>query len=733
MAKQHKRKAAKGRPQAAKPITSHQLFPAVVALWFGALFGLGSLAIRPTLLESLVMKIRIDLIVPAAAPPLGITARMLIALAMAAIGATIGVLIARRIARPKQEVRQRKRGARSQDSAADLSDHRADYAGYAAPNPVSVHDEIDFGEEAGGLLAGRRRAALAIEHEEAEFVPHEMAPLPGGAPQVLDISGIELTSHAPITSDEELPAPDLPRHLPHAASAPEAPLDLGVFAQAGSPPAAAPFAPPTPPPLDFSAAPFSAPAGQSVPERQVFQPAPVNPALLDVTATPAQPPRQIFGMPVEDDHVDQSFLRAAGFKTSVFDTEQPEPLFTAREAAAPTPLDLAEPEPFAPFANNAAPAEEEPAPLAVPAFAPMPASFAAATDAPFAGPADPMPAAEAPVSAAPAECAPIASAPASLPPVAGLGMTDLASRLQQSMQRRRAARSGSAAPLECAPTAGTEAQDAPLAAPAVMPSMSASDAPPADPAPIPAAFVDSAGLLSPAPAFAAPDAAVVVPPAPLAMPAALRPLDLGDPVLDDGDDMLASLLPPRNIAMPVAPIATPAAKAAAQPAAFAAPPAAAPVHQPLPDAFQALQAAFAPVAEAEAEAVVEPTGADSEVDSASNAAEEEGYASLLDIGQPLAARSQFVRIEEPEADSAEVEPVVIFPGQAQFGAPAAAPAPFAAPHAEAMPFRKFDAPSTAGQGGTIAAASSMPVTDPSEADQALRAALANLQRMSGAA
>ena len=29
----------------AKPITSHQLFPAVVALWFGALFGLGSLEI----------------------------------------------------------------------------------------------------------------------------------------------------------------------------------------------------------------------------------------------------------------------------------------------------------------------------------------------------------------------------------------------------------------------------------------------------------------------------------------------------------------------------------------------------------------------------------------------------------------------------------------------------------------------------------------------------------------
>ena len=62
MAKQKRKQAP------AKPITEHQLFPAVVALWFGALFGLGSLAVRPSLLESLVRSSRIDLIVPAAAP-----------------------------------------------------------------------------------------------------------------------------------------------------------------------------------------------------------------------------------------------------------------------------------------------------------------------------------------------------------------------------------------------------------------------------------------------------------------------------------------------------------------------------------------------------------------------------------------------------------------------------------------------------------------------------------------
>ena len=50
MAKQKRKQAP------AKPITTHQLFPAVVALWFGALFGLGSLAVRPSLLESLVVE-----------------------------------------------------------------------------------------------------------------------------------------------------------------------------------------------------------------------------------------------------------------------------------------------------------------------------------------------------------------------------------------------------------------------------------------------------------------------------------------------------------------------------------------------------------------------------------------------------------------------------------------------------------------------------------------------------
>ena len=76
-------------------------------------------------------------------------------------------------------------------------------------------------------------------------------------------------------------------------------------------------------------------------------------------------------------------------------------------------------------------------------------------------------------------------------------------------------------------------------------------------------------------------------------------------------------------------------------------------------------------------------------------------------------KGEFVRIEEPEADDELAEPAVVFPGQAE-------PAPSAGS-------RQFDPP------GKAAAASGTAPQAPSDADAALRAALATLQRMSGAA
>jgi hypothetical protein len=67
---------------------------------------------------------------------------------------------------------------------------------------------------------------------------------------------------------------------------------------------------------------------------------------------------------------------------------------------------------------------------------------------------------------------------------------------------------------------------------------------------------------------------------------------------------------------------------------------------------------------------------------------------------------RFVRIEEPASPSGEIEPVVIFPGKE--------------PGATLQPAANVQAVASAQR-------------DPDETDRALRTALANLQRMSGAA
>ena len=109
---------------------------------------------------------------------------------------------------------------------------------------------------------------------------------------------------------------------------------------------------------------------------------------------------------------------------------------------------------------------------------------------------------------------------------------------------------------------------------------------------------------------------------------------------------------------------------------------------------------------------------------------EENYASLLGLaGQ----RTGFVRIEEPEADAAAPEPVVIFPGQAPLGqAPQFTPPAPAAPSDDSASFRRFDSPAAAEQGQPVDQGSLGASVAPADAAQALRTALASLQRISAA-
>ena len=82
----------------AAPVTAHPWFAAIVALWFAALLGLSSLALAPAMLERIVAASGIASFVSAAAPPLGQTARLLVALGLAGLGGVVGLLLGRMLA-----------------------------------------------------------------------------------------------------------------------------------------------------------------------------------------------------------------------------------------------------------------------------------------------------------------------------------------------------------------------------------------------------------------------------------------------------------------------------------------------------------------------------------------------------------------------------------------------------------------------------------------------------------
>jgi len=158
-----------GGEAAKPPISVHPAFPAIVALWFAALLGIGSLVLPAVLLDRVVSATGLAALLPAASPPLGMTARSIIAIAGALGGAALGVAIARRVAQahgPKAETRVAKLAGGSR-------------------RPISVHDELG-GE---GLVNGRglplnRRRALAISEDDRPSDFLYRAPLPGENPEM---------------------------------------------------------------------------------------------------------------------------------------------------------------------------------------------------------------------------------------------------------------------------------------------------------------------------------------------------------------------------------------------------------------------------------------------------------------------------------------------------------------------------------------------------------------------
>ena len=184
-------------PAAKQPITSHPLFPAVVILWFGALFGLASVAIRPELIESIVLATGIDRVIPMARPPLGTTTRILLALMATGFGCVLGAVVARMFAKPQAIAITRRRNPATTGDVAEI-DEPSPVALFGRTRRIEARDEDapvePVAEEetmAEPRIAQRRRQLAMPETPTEDFEDH--APLPGDSP-ILKVADLGLAS-----------------------------------------------------------------------------------------------------------------------------------------------------------------------------------------------------------------------------------------------------------------------------------------------------------------------------------------------------------------------------------------------------------------------------------------------------------------------------------------------------------------------------------------------------------
>lgn len=154
------------RPQTAAPVAAHRLFPAIVALWFAALLGIGSLVVPPEKLSALVSALGLPKLIHAAAPPLGFTARALLALVMAGVGVIAGLVIGLRVAGRHKVEPQRKtdptRGRKTVPTrtyAYDPADHLTGQEAQATP-AAAAESAPQRGPERGPLRASEAFADI---------------------------------------------------------------------------------------------------------------------------------------------------------------------------------------------------------------------------------------------------------------------------------------------------------------------------------------------------------------------------------------------------------------------------------------------------------------------------------------------------------------------------------------------------------------------------------------------
>ncbi len=255
------------------------MFITASGLWFAALFSLSMLAIRGSLLEQIVLASHIDLIVPNASPPLGMTSRLAIAAIFGAIGFGLGRFAAQRIVggsrRPPAEFY-----AEHPAPAHDLwPSQREPLANGPPRRPIRAHEELR-GDEVSPIAPGR---SDAVWHQPGNLGYAEQT-----ASADAPIHSADAPTHSAYAPTSNTPAPTLwerftgPAMMGGAAAAvihPPVPADQAVPAPA-YPPAPPAFTVPT-----YAPAPPVTPAQADEPAPRAFAP----PAPVDIAPAALKP------------------------------------------------------------------------------------------------------------------------------------------------------------------------------------------------------------------------------------------------------------------------------------------------------------------------------------------------------------------------------------------------------------------------------------------------------------
>ncbi|OYX64237.1 MAG: hypothetical protein B7Y88_11750 [Sphingomonadales bacterium 32-64-17] len=161
----------------------------IVALWFAALLGIGSLILPIVLIEKLVVATGLPTVLSAAQPPLGFTARAGIALAATVGGAVIGLVVALQVARSHRT------------AVANRSTNPSDLI---RRPPVNAHAELGSEGFDGNGTSRRRALALAAADEE-ETEDHREAAYAPSQPQHFELEETFAVEEA-VSEAEDAPA-----------------------------------------------------------------------------------------------------------------------------------------------------------------------------------------------------------------------------------------------------------------------------------------------------------------------------------------------------------------------------------------------------------------------------------------------------------------------------------------------------------------------------------------------